>query len=319
MENGCWRLQMSEDYWVTWMVLKLKMAREVFSYLKNQLGEVPKFQGWMSGKELQDMMPTPHVRSNGLSREPPGKERLRDDGHTMARSSGKGGARVTVKVTPRVVTKGGKFELKSMKSTENAPCQHTSTVEVDGETSGVLSENEAMKRGLGKEATDETNGQDITAMEMANIEADGGDTEICHTSNRLEHKQLKSTDNERLAGIVEAKVLPSGRAPGYPQAWRTELKGEWDGSCASSIMDQPSSSTDVPQHYIDDPSGNTKDASGSTSVLQHHTGDPGCHTHERRAKMSATDTSNCPQPPANHLREGISTTAVKQHVGADKL
>ncbi|KAI5996607.1 hypothetical protein F5J12DRAFT_896134 [Pisolithus orientalis] len=157
-----------------------------------------------------------------------------------------------------------------------------------------------------EEATDETDGQDITAKEMANLKADGGDTEIHHTSNRPEHEQLERANNERLARIVEVKALPSIGASSYPQTQRTELKGEWDGRCASS-------GTDVPQHYVDNPSSNTKDTGGSTDTLQHNTGDPGHHAHERSTHMSAQDPPISLQTPAKHPQEGVGTTAAKQH------
>ncbi|KAI5991065.1 hypothetical protein F5J12DRAFT_897576 [Pisolithus orientalis] len=61
-------------------------------------------------------------------------------------------------------------------------------------------------------------------------------------------------------------------------------------------MDQPSSSTDVPQHYVDD---------------------PGQHAHKRRAHASARDPPNSLQTPAEHPREGVSTTAAKQHAAEE--
>ncbi|KAI5996448.1 hypothetical protein F5J12DRAFT_785419 [Pisolithus orientalis] len=239
--------------------------------------------------EPQDETLAPHVKPDELSSEPPKEVMLKGNSNDEVRSGDEVKAEATVEVV----------QVKS--------------VEVKGETSGMVSENKAVKRGLGEEATDETDSQDITAKEMVNLKADGGDTEICHTSNRPEHKQLERADNDRLARIIKVKVLPSDGASSHPQTRRMELKGERDSSCVSSTMDQLSSSTDVPQHCVDDPSSNTKDTGGSMDVLQHHTSDPGHHAHKRRACMSARDLPNSLQTPAEHLREGVSTTAAKQH------
>ncbi|KAI6154722.1 hypothetical protein BKA82DRAFT_23372 [Pisolithus tinctorius] len=260
------------------------------------------------------------MKPDKLSSEPPKEVTLEGNSRDEASSGDEVKPEATVEVAQRVMSQGGEVESKTSKSTKDVLCQCASPVEfervksaeVEGETSGVVSENEAAKRGLGEEATDETDGQDITAKEMANLKAGGGDTEICHTSNRLKHEQLEGADNERPARIVEAKVPPSNGAPSYPQTWRTELEEELDSSCVSSTMDQPSSSTDVPQHYVDDPSGNTEAMGGSTDVLQHHTGDPGHRAHERSTHTSAQDLPISPQAPAKHPREGVGTTAAKQ-------
>ncbi|KAI6155047.1 hypothetical protein BKA82DRAFT_4010717 [Pisolithus tinctorius] len=231
-----------------------KTALEMFNYLATTYGN-------------PNPISIPVKCPDELSSEPPKEVRLEGNSHNEARSSDEVKAEATVEVA----------QVKS--------------AEVKGKTSGMVRENKAMKRGLGEEATDEIDGQDITAKEMVNLKADGGDTEICHTSNRPEHKQLERANNDRPARIIEVRVSPSDGTSSYPQTGRTELKEEWDSSCASSTVDQPSGGTDVPQHYVDDPSSNTKDMGGST--------------------IQAT------LAPAKHPREGVGTTAGKQHAAGE--
>ncbi|KAI5997669.1 hypothetical protein F5J12DRAFT_785133 [Pisolithus orientalis] len=243
---------------------------------------------------------SPHAKPDKLSSEPPKEVMLKGNSCNEVRSGDGVKAEATVKVVQQVMSQGGEVEPKTMKSTEDVLCQCASpvkfkrvkSVEVEGETSGMVSENKAMKRGLGKEATDETNGQDITAKEMENLKADSGDTEIHHTSNRPEHEQLERANNERLARIVEVRVPPSIGASSYPKLREQSSKG-------SGMADNPSS--------------NTKDTGGSTDALQHDTGDPGHHAHERSTHMSAQDPPISLQTPAKHPQEGVGTTAAKQH------
>ncbi|KAI6143427.1 hypothetical protein BKA82DRAFT_4017676 [Pisolithus tinctorius] len=160
------------------------------------------------------------MKPDKLSSEPPKEVRLEGNSHDEARSGGKVKAETTTAVAQQVVSQGGEVKSKTTKSTKDALCQHTfpvefkraKSVEVESETSRVVSENKARKRGLGEEATDETDSQNLTAKEMVNLKADGRDTEIHHTSNGLEHEQLERADSERLARIVEAKVSPSDGA-----------------------------------------------------------------------------------------------------------
>ncbi|KAI5998522.1 hypothetical protein F5J12DRAFT_784860 [Pisolithus orientalis] len=279
-------------------------AHEMFNYLATTYGNpnptsipvkcvsVPAGQsstGKDEPKGTNDKTLVPHAKPDELSSEPPKEVMLEGNSCDEVRSSDEVKAEATVKVVQQVMSQGGEVEPKTSKSTKDVLCQCASpvkfkrakSVEVKGETSGMVSENEATKRGLGEEATDKTNGQDITAKEMASQDCQG-----------------KSTTKQW-------SIQP-------PPNSEVELEGERDSSCASSTMDQPNGGTGVPQHYVDDPSGNTKDTGGSTDVLQHHIDDPGHCAHERRACTSAQDLPISLQTPAKHPREGVDTTAAKQ-------
>ncbi|KAI6002470.1 hypothetical protein F5J12DRAFT_783926 [Pisolithus orientalis] len=139
--------------------------------------------------EPEDETLVPHVKPDKLSSEPPKEVTLEGNSHD----------------------EGGEVELKTLKSTKDALCQCASpvkfkrvkSVKVEGEMSREVSKERAAESSLGKEATDKADSMDITAKKTMNLEADGGDTEVHHTSNgpecmhkRKVHASAQDTPND---------------------------------------------------------------------------------------------------------------------------
>ncbi|KIN97167.1 hypothetical protein M404DRAFT_32505 [Pisolithus tinctorius Marx 270] len=227
-----------------------KTAHEMFNYLATTYGDpnpTPIPVKCVSTPAEQSSTGK-HEPKGTNGNEPPKEVRLEGNSHDEARSGDEVKAEASVKVVQQVTSQGGEVESKSMKSTEDVLCQHASPVkferaksaEVKGEMSREVSEKRAAENGLGKEATDKADSMDITAKKMTNLEADGGDTEVHHTSNGLEC-------------MHERKVHASAQdTPNDSQIARN--------------MKNMGSSTDALQHHTGDPGHCTHKRSTRTST-----------------------------------------------------
>ncbi|KAI6138648.1 hypothetical protein BKA82DRAFT_4020854 [Pisolithus tinctorius] len=182
--------------------------------------------------------------------EPPKEVRLEGNSHDEVRSSDEVKAEATVEVA----------QAKS--------------AEVEGKMSREVSKERAAESSLGKEATDKADSMDITAKKTTNLEADGGDTEVHHTSNGLEcmherkaHASAQDTPNDSqttgntkdMGGSTDALQHHTGD-PGHHTHER---------STHASAQDLPIS----PQAPAEHP----REGVGTTAVKQHAVGEMSCN------------------------------------------